>query len=510
MIFNYDKENGFSSIFSNFIDNGEKVNVITQEIKDSFAKLNGVKFDGVSIEQAYNIAKAYGVANKEVVDFVYSGKGGLKEYETSIQSASQSTSKFATATSALKTIGGTLASTFANIAISYGVSLLIQGLATGIYHIVKATEIAIEKGEKAQNAIKEIYDTYNSKVSTVTDLGKQFASDTASIKTTSDAVETLTQKYAELRKGVNADNSNKSLSSNEYQQYLDISNQLADSFPSLVSGSDSAGNAIINLGTNASDAADKLERLLQTQMAIAHTEIAEESTDTFKGAFAEAESLDKEIADLKVQQTALKQAKDSVTLTRDEIRDALQEGRFDFKNISKFEGEQFEDVLEKYRSVRDIEVSLGKNNDRYNSASYTFRPIVDQDELDAAIDDISNQLKNTTSIDGYLGEIESQIVALETRQQEAWSTFAEGTVRPYLETASQLSDIPVELTNAIENNLQNIDWSSLYTTYGGDAEKMLLSEFVIPLQNLEKPAQEALTKALSLDPYFSITYLSRL
>lgn len=508
MILNYDKDDGVSFIWDKFKKEIPEVSSEANKFFEDLAKIQTINpnipvdFDG--------FIKDGNVADESLRNFLKTtdaSKISFENYKKYLESAGSGTSKFS---SSLKNLGGTLLSTFANMAIMYAAGAAIQFVGTKIYEYVKATEIAIEKGEKAQNAIKEIYDTYNSKVSTVNTLGKQFADDTESIKTTSDAVESLTQKYVELKKGVNADNSNKSLSSNEYQQYLDISNQLTDSIPSLVAGSDSAGNAILNLGTNASDAADKLERLLQTQMAIAHTEIAEESTDTFKGAFAEAESLDKEIADLKVQQTALKQAKDSVTLTRDEIRDALQEGRFDFKNISKFEGEQFEDVLEKYRSVRDIEVSLGKNNDRYNSASYTFRPIVDQDELDAAIDDISNQLKNTTSIDGYLGEIESQIVALETRQQEAWSTFTEGTVRPYLETASQLSDIPVELTNAIENNLQNIDWSSLYTTYGGDAEKMLLSEFVIPLQNLEKPAQEALTKALSLDPYFSITYLSRL
>ena len=373
-------------------------------------------------------------------------------------------------------------------------------IGTKIYEHIKATEIAIEKGEKAQNTIKETFDTYNSKISTVTDLGKQFASDTESIKTTSDAVEALTQKYVELRKGVNADNSNKSLSSNEYQQYLDISNQLADSFPSLVAGSDSAGNAILNLGTNASDAADKLERLLQTQMAIAHTEIAKESADTFKGAFAEAKDIDDEISYVEKKQEELKAAKETITLSRDAIREALQSGRFDFKNISKNEGEQFEEVLKKYRKqVSDVEI-LSADGTRYTNARYVFHPIIDETELDAAVDDIANQLENMTSIDGLLGETEVQLIALEARQKEAWSTFAEGTVRPYLETASQLSDIPAELTNAIENNLQNIDWSSLYSTYDGSAEKMLLNEFVVPLQNLEKPAQEALTKALTLDP----------
>ena len=60
--------------------------------------------------------------------------------------------------------------------------------------------------------------------------------------------------------------------------------------------------------------------------------------------------------------------------------------------------------------------------------------------------------------------------------------------------------MPVELLNAVEGNLQNLDWKKLYKEYGGDADQMLLDELVSPLNSLEKPAQEALTKALSLDP----------
>ena len=53
------------------------------------------------------------------------------------------------------------------MAIMYAASLAINLAVTAIDNYIHRTEKLIEAGEKAQNAIKEVYDTYNSKVSTV-------------------------------------------------------------------------------------------------------------------------------------------------------------------------------------------------------------------------------------------------------------------------------------------------------------------------------------------------------
>lgn len=146
MILNYDKvSDGFTSIFDKIATKGRQTVVVTKEIKDAFTKLEGVKFGETTIEQAYKIAEAYGVANKEVVEFVHSGKGGLKEYEASMQAASQSTTLFTKGLSTLKTIGGTLLSTFANMAVMYATSWMIQGVFTIVDNIIHAEQKAIEK-----------------------------------------------------------------------------------------------------------------------------------------------------------------------------------------------------------------------------------------------------------------------------------------------------------------------------------------------------------------------------
>lgn len=435
---------------------------------------------------------------------VQNGSMEMDDFKAKTLDATTASSKFSrmakTAGTAIKSIGATALNMFGGFLIAEGISLAIKG----IYNLVNADKIAIENGQKAQQEIKEVFDTYNGKVDTVKSLGKKFAQDADSIKTTGDAVESLTQKYAELRKGVSSDNTNLTLSDKEYQEYLDISNQLAESFPSLVSGSDAAGNSILNLGDNASIAADKMERLLKTQMTLAHNDIVDKSRDTFRGAFEEADSIEDEIKSLKGQEKQLKESASQISLSRDEIREQLKSGHLIFKDMSKTDADKMEKALGTYVGkelgrVRRSDVSLdGHTIDRIE---FTIDPVVDENKLNEATDMIEARvLAGEDELAAKKGEIQSNIKAQEQKQKEVWNSFAESTVKPYLETSAAISDMPVELLSAVESNLQNLDWKKLYKEYGGDADQMLLDELVSPLNCLEKPAQEALTKALSLDP----------
>lgn len=445
--------------------------------------------------------------DSSVIDMAKSVQNGsmeMDDFKAKTLDATTASSKFSrmakTAGTALKSIGATALNMFGGFLIAEGISLAIKG----IYNLVNADKIAIENGQKAQQEIKEIFDTYNGKVDTIKTLGKKFAQDADSIKTTGDAVESLTQKYAELRKGVSSDNTNLTLSDKEYQEYLDISNQLAESFPSLVSGSDAAGNSILNLGDNASIAADKMERLLKTQMTLAHNDIIDKSRDTFRGAFEEADNIEDEIKSLKGQEKQLKESASQISLSRDEIREQLKSGHLIFKDMSKTDADKMEKALGAYVGkelghVRRSDVSLdGHTIDRIE---FTIDPVVDENKLNEATDMIEARVAaGEDEIAAKKGEIQSNIKAQEQKQKEVWNSFAESTVKPYLETSAAISDMPVELLNAVEGNLQNLDWKKLYKEYGGDADQMLLDELVSPLNSLEKPAQEALTKALSLDP----------
>lgn len=98
----------------------------------------------------------------------------------------------------------------------------------------KAAEEAKQKirevGEEARNAADEIKSNFESTKSTVDD---------------------ISDRYAELAQGVQnlgkATQNQGKLSNDDYKEFLDLSNQLAELFPQLTSGYDDNGNAILKL-----------------------------------------------------------------------------------------------------------------------------------------------------------------------------------------------------------------------------------------------------------------------
>lgn len=122
---------------------------------------------------------------------VQNGSMEMDDFKAKTLDATTASSRFSSvaksAGSALKSIGATAANMIGGFLIAEGISLAIQG----IYNLVNADKIAIENGQKAQQEIKEVFDTYNGKVDTVKSLGKKFAQDADSIKTTGDAIESM-------------------------------------------------------------------------------------------------------------------------------------------------------------------------------------------------------------------------------------------------------------------------------------------------------------------------------
>ena len=69
------------------------------------------------------------------------------------------------------------------------------------------------------------------------------------------------KQYDELAKGVDKFGRNVSLTDEEYQEFLDKSNELAELFPSLVVRTDEAGNKLVGFGDSVGNVADEVANL---------------------------------------------------------------------------------------------------------------------------------------------------------------------------------------------------------------------------------------------------------
>lgn len=77
--------------------------------------------------------------------------------------------------------------------------------------------------------------------------------------------EATAEKYAELSKGVDGLGRNVSLTTDEYAEYQSVVSEIANQVPSLVSGYDSQGNAILNCKGNVEELTAAYEKLIHAQ-----------------------------------------------------------------------------------------------------------------------------------------------------------------------------------------------------------------------------------------------------
>ena len=145
------------------------------------------------------------------------------------------------ASSGIGKIVGSIGSSITSLLPIVGYLAAIAGAIAIIYSALKAGQKQIDK---MNLSVKETRDEAKSLVSNY-----QTSQKNNNINKTK--TEELSDRYAELSKGVNlSNNQNLTLTNEEYSEYLSICNDIANMYPRLVSGYDAQGNAILKLKGN--------------------------------------------------------------------------------------------------------------------------------------------------------------------------------------------------------------------------------------------------------------------
>lgn len=131
-----------------------------------------------------------------------------------------------------------------------GVVAAIDYFTVSIKEAQKATEEAMSDYKLAQNTLKE----------------------------QSRTIKEVKDEYKELAKGVDATGKNISLTTEEYERYNDITNQIADMFPSMIAGYTEEGNAILKCKDNV----DLLTEAYEKSAKAARQELLKNSNEIVK------------------------------------------------------------------------------------------------------------------------------------------------------------------------------------------------------------------------------------
>lgn len=525
MIFNYDKENGT-------FNNSKNLSDAKQSIIDFFTKKQDIKKNYVLTDKDNDFFKRFretfssdqisGSSEKDVayakqlVDQYADQKQGIYDLieakgllgvteanladaqSTTIQGMTKFQSVAKSAVTAVKSFVGTLG----NMAIAMAASWAIGKAIEGIDYLIHYDENIIKAGQEAKDSIDSTFKSFEEGKQSIMDLGSSFGDQTEQIKNTGDAIDQVAEKYVELRKGVNQNtNENVSLSTDEYQQYIDLSSKLASQFPGLVAGYDSQGNAVLNLASNADKAADSIRNLYNAQMLSANVEIGENLQNTYKGTITQVEQYNGQISDLKEENEKLQAEMDEYTGTNN----GKSIFTFGSKKLNvdnrKLTGEQ----------IKAINNALHE----FAGNEYSMQGLSDGTTVVDGLEDLSKekiqQLNNAfleamnVSYDTEIKGLQAQINANKSKSssidlliKDQWNSMA-NSLSNYLQTSEAFSGLDSSLQNAFLGHLTDIDLTSLSEDYDGLVLPFLYGEFIEPMNSLEPDAQESLSKLLTLD-----------
>ncbi|MDD4805080.1 MAG: hypothetical protein PHN69_08135, partial [Candidatus Pacebacteria bacterium] len=237
-----------------------------------FKEFNGNNFEsamsshlGKASDSAREFAQKVVAANSQVALSEQETSAKIKEY-----SAQQSVdienkvSKISNIGSKLKGFGANLLTGLASAGAWAVVGLAIEGVAKGVDYLANKDKNAAEDANKLTDSYKNQEDTFRNNTSTLQGMQSEFN---------------------ELSKHVDSSGKNIDLSTEQYKRYHDIVNQIVKIEPSLASGYDSEGNAILSRNDSLQKGIDLQQQELKLKQQ-AQTE-GKDSEKTWNGNWAD-------------------------------------------------------------------------------------------------------------------------------------------------------------------------------------------------------------------------------
>lgn len=397
------------------------------------------------------------------------------------------------------TIKGVAAASIQTAAVTAGFTLvaaLIGKIIEGIVSIITYSDRVIEKGEKAKSVITDTYKEFENTQKKINELGAKYSdqngdSEDSAQKTTEDSIKAIGKKYETLRQGVNTKtNENISLTTDQYQQYLDITSEIAEQYPTLVAGYDSQGNAILTLGNSAETATSQLLSLYQASSLSANIKIGENLQSQFDGAVQKIKKLNE-------QKTALETQKETVDSSIPSGRVAYAQDSNGFI-VDQYGESDFEQYLLKqnHAMITSQQLNNGKVEifiNGENLSSKEMRSIANgyapSDSL--TIEKNKNQAKSNelgSKISAYNLQIEDEKKAVAT------------SISDYLKTSKTFQGFNAGLQSAILSGVSDtVNLDTISTDYGGDIEGYVYSEIIAPLDGLKEKERNYIAQALTLN-----------
>ena len=381
-----------------------------------------------------------------------------------------------------------------NIALNMGIMLLIAKgieLVTGaIDNYIRRNEIAIETAAKANENIKSISNSFKDH--------KKLIDDYAST-------------YDSLSKGIDkSTNKNVDLNTEDYEKYLDINKQFSEAFPSLITGFDEQGNAILSIGTNGATSAVELEKLLASEKELANYKIAQNIDDAFKGVSVNISEATKEADNFN---QSLEEVNNSIKNIAD-LNASIQSFN---KDDSFFKIDATKDGAKEYtKAVQDAlkeigaytpetEIQYGPQDSITGAdTEYFFNLYSLSDEQISQLKDRMKEQTNdlNMSFADSVGTSENGIKEQQQKLELAWKDFIPSLMATSQNSASY-KELGEQVQSAVDSMISNlnVDQSQLIKKdYSGNVQSYIREQIIKPIYYAEPEVKSAYAKLFTLDP----------
>lgn len=392
------------------------------------------------------LTKTAGMTQQEFTVAVNNGNARLGGYLGKLNGAKASMKGYVGSLIGAKaaTIGLQVASMALNMALSMGIAFAIQGLITLADKLIVTSKEVIELGENAKSAIGEIQNNFKNASKTVEDYADKFAK-------LSQGVDTLSGK-------------NLTLNDDDYQEFLDISNQLAETFPTLSRHYDENGNAIVQLNGDAETITGTLNQLLETERQLANQKIVDNLPDLFKGIQTKSKQYDKEIDGLiKKEKQYQAVVKDSQNVNTTRNGDTILS--YNSSNLSNQEyldaDKTIRGILEKYGVMyhRETNQATGNTSWTLDGGQATIQNFENnQDKIKQEIDNYFKGIIDEYNIKS--SQAQKEIQATENENKANWSGLT-SSIAAYLTTNDTYNVLSDEAQSALQSVINNLDYDSL-------------------------------------------------
>lgn len=373
-------------------------------------------------------------------------------------------------------------------------------LANPITTIITLATTAIAVISQVKHKIKESADEIEQKAS---EAASSIESISDELQKTSKTVDETGKRFAELSQGVDSlTGKNVSLTTDEYKEFLDLSNQLAELFPTLTRHYDESGNAIVELSGDIDTIVGSLQNLIETQRQLAYQDMLDNLPDLYKGIYKKSSGYKDEIESVKheidVLDAGLTNLKNNHFIKNDE-----DWGTSVIQTYND-NAEQWEDSIERYRDLLD---DIGLKYQEIGSPSegdYNTTYVIDWSGMsDEQIETAQKQIENgfgkiKAKYNTEIKNLYNQINATNNKNKANWNELTQ-SINAWLYSDSSYIAMSDEMKSVVQSMINNVDFSELSFKKWEDVEDYIIENVLEPIAQAAPEVQEALRGLFDID-----------